>query len=79
MKDGYVGPETPDADRVILTAGLSYQVTEHLGVDASFLFEDFLKRTQTQSQLLDNGTTDRIAGTYKTQVYVPGIGLHYKF
>ena len=79
VKDGYVGPETPDADRVILTAGLSYQVTEHLGIDASFLFEDFLKRTQTQGQLLDNGTTDRIAGTYKTQVYVPGIGLHYKF
>ena len=79
VKDGYVGPETPDADRVILTAGLSYQVTEHLGVDASFLFENFLKRTQTQAQLLDNGTTDRIAGTYKTQVYVPGIGLHYKF
>ena len=79
VKDGYVGPETPDADRVILTAGLSYQVTEHLGVDASFLFEDFLKRTQTQAQLLDNGTTDRIAGTYKTRVYVPGIGLHYKF
>ena len=79
VKDGYVGPETPDADRIIATAGLSYQVTEKLGVDASFLFEDFLKRTQTQAQLLDNGTTDRIAGTYKTQVYVPGIGLHYKF
>ena len=79
VKDGYVGPETPDADRVILTTGLSYQVTEHLGVDASFLFEDFLKRTQTQAQLLDNGTTDRVAGTYKTRVYVPGIGLHYKF
>ena len=79
VKDGYVGPETPDADRVILTTGLSYQVTEKLGIDASFLFEDFLKRTQTQGQLLDNGTTDRIAGTYKTRVYVPGIGLHYKF
>ena len=79
VKDGYVGPETPDADRVILTAGLSYQVTEHLGVDASFLFEDFAKRTQTQGQLLDNGTADRVAGTYKTRVYVPGIGLHYKF
>ena len=79
VKDGYVGPETPDADRVILTTGLSYQVTEHLGVDASFLYEDFLKRTQTQGQLLDNGTTDRIAGTYKTRVYVPGIGLHYTF
>ena len=79
VKDGYITPETPDADRIILTTGLSYQVTEHLGVDASFLFEDFLKRSQTQAQLLDNGTTDRVAGTYKTQVYVPGIGLHYKF
>ncbi|GAB3654352.1 outer membrane protein transport protein [Hymenobacter agri] len=79
VKDGYITPETPDADRVILTTGLSYQVTEHLGIDASFLFEDFLKRSQTPGQLLDNGTADRIAGTYKTQVYVPGIGLHYKF
>ena len=79
VKDGYVGPETPDADRVIATAGLSYQLTKNLGVDASFLFEAFMKRTQTQQQLLDNGTTDRIAGTYRTNVYVPGIGLHYKF
>ena len=79
VKDGYVGPETPDADRTIGTAGLSYQVTEHLGVDASFLFEAFAKRTQTQAQLQDNGTTDRVAGTYRTNVYVPGIGLHYKF
>ncbi|MDQ2769045.1 MAG: outer membrane protein transport protein [Bacteroidota bacterium] len=79
VKDGYVGPETPDADRVTGTAGLSYQVTDNLGIDASFLFEAFMKRTQTQQDLLDNGTADRVAGTYKTQVYVPGIGLHYKF
>ena len=79
VKDGYVGPETPDADRVIGTAGLSYQATEHFGVDASFLFEAFRQRTQTQSQLLDNGTTDRVAGTYRTDIFIPGIGLHYKF
>ena len=79
VKDGYVGPETPDADRILGTAGLSYQVTENLGVDASFLFEAFLKRSQSQQQLLDNGTTDRVAGTYRTNVYVPGIGVHYKF
>ena len=79
VKDGYVGPETPDADRILLSAGLSYQATEHFSVDASFLFEDFLKRTQTQAQLLDNGTTDRVAGTYKTTIYIPGIGLNYRF
>ena len=79
VKDGYLTPETPDADRVIGSAGLSYQVTENFGVDASFLFQALLKRTQTQQELLDNGTTDRVAGTYRTNAYVPGIGLHYKF
>ena len=79
VKDGYVGPETPDADRIIGTLGASYQISENFGIDASFLFENFVKRSQTQQDLLDNGTADRIAGTYKTQVYVPGIGLHYKF
>ncbi|MDB5236262.1 MAG: hypothetical protein JWR44_3255 [Hymenobacter sp.] len=79
VKEGYVGPETPDADRVIGTAGVSYKVTEHLGVDASFLFEAFRQRTQTQQQLLDNGTTDRVAGTYRTDIFIPGIGLNYTF
>lgn len=79
VKDGYVGPETPDADRYQLTAGLSYSLNEKFGIDASYVFEDFLKRTQTQADLLDNGTTDRVAGTYKTRIHIPGIGLHYNF
>ncbi|MDQ2794331.1 MAG: outer membrane protein transport protein [Bacteroidota bacterium] len=79
VRDGYVTPETPDADRLGLSAGLSYQITDNLGVDGSFLFEALLKRTQTQQDLLNNGTTDRVAGTFRTNAYVPGIGLHYKF
>ncbi|MBC6991514.1 OmpP1/FadL family transporter [Hymenobacter sp. BT491] len=79
VKDGYVTPETPDADRVLLSAGASYDVGEHFGVDASFLFEDFKKRSQTQRDLITNGTTDRVAGTYKTFIFVPGLGLHYNF
>jgi long-chain fatty acid transport protein len=38
-----------------------------------------MKRTQTQQELLNNGTTDRIAGTYKTNIVIPGIGLNYSF
>ena len=79
VRDGFITPETPDADRLGLSAGLSYQITDNLGVDGSFLFEALLKRTQTQQDLLNNGTTDRVAGTYRTNAYVPGIGLHYKF
>ena len=79
VKDAYITPETPDANRIAGSLGLSYQVTESFGVDASFLFEALLKRTQTQQELIDNGTTDRVAGSFRTNAYIPGIGLHYKF
>ncbi|WP_375416271.1 OmpP1/FadL family transporter [uncultured Hymenobacter sp.] len=79
VKDGYVTPETPDADRTILTAGLSYNLSENFGIDASYQFNSFKERSQTQQDLLDNGTADRVAGTYKTNIHIPGIGLHYKF
>ena len=79
VKDGYISPETPDADRIIGTAGLTYNATPHLGIDASFQFEGFRKRTQTQADLLNNGTTDRVAGTYRTDIFIPGIGVRYSF
>ena len=79
VKDGYVTPETPDADRIGISAGASYTFNDRFGVDLSFLFEDFMKRSQTQQQLIDNGTTDRVAGTYKTTIAIPGVGLFVKF
>jgi len=79
VKDGYVTPETPDNDRIIGTAGIGYDITDKLGVDASFMFQAILKRTQTEAQLLDNGTTDRVAGTYRTNISIPGIGVRYNF
>ncbi|GAA3947069.1 outer membrane protein transport protein [Hymenobacter algoricola] len=79
VKDGFVTPETPDADRIGITAGLTYKVGEHFGVDVSTQFIDLRKRTQTQQDLIDAGTTDRIAGTYKTRIVIPGIGFTYSF
>lgn len=79
VRDGFITPETPDADRIGLTAGLSYEFAQRFGIDASFLFEDFKKRSQTQDDLISNGTTDRVAGTYKTMIFVPGVQLYVKF
>ena len=79
VKDGYVTPETPDNNRIIATAGVGYNITEHFGVDASFMFQAILKRTQTEADLFNNGTTDRVAGTYRTNISIPGIGLRYNF
>ena len=79
VRDGYVTPETPDASRLGLTAGFTYEFGERFGIDGSFLFEDFVQRSQSQADLVANGTTDRVAGTYKTTISVPGIGVYVKF
>lgn len=72
VEDGYVTPETPDANRVILSAGLSYDFSKKFSLDLSFLYEAIKEREQTN---IETG----LAGTFKTNVYIPGIGLSYKF
>lgn len=79
VKDGYVTPETPDSNRLGATTGVSYKFGEHFGIDASLQFVSLKKRTQTQAELETNGTTDRVAGTYKTNIVIPGGGLSYTF
>lgn len=78
VKDGFVTPETPDNDRLGGTIGASYNFGK-FGVDLSAQYVGIKKRTQTQQELVTNGTTDRIAGTYKTNIVIPGIGLNYTF
>ncbi|GAA4352347.1 outer membrane protein transport protein [Hymenobacter saemangeumensis] len=79
VKDGFVTPETPDGNRIIGTAGIGYDITENFGVDASFMFQAIQKRSQSEQDLVNNGTTDRPAGTYRTNISIPGIGLRYNF
>jgi long-chain fatty acid transport protein len=72
VKDGYVTPEVPDANRVILSAGFGYQPTEKFAIDFSFLYENVKSRTQTN---IETG----LAGDFKTAVYIPGLSVSYKF
>lgn len=71
VQNGYVTPETPDANRVNYTAGIGYQIGKHLKLDASFLFTH-LKRTDTNKET-------GLSGTFKTNVCAPGISIGYKF
>jgi long-chain fatty acid transport protein len=68
--DGYVTPEVPDANRVYGTLGLGYTVAKHLDIDISFEYEYLMKRTQTNFE-------SQLSGTFKTDVYIPGISLAY--
>ncbi|ASU36746.1 long-chain fatty acid transporter [Mucilaginibacter xinganensis] len=67
---GYVTPEVPDANRYYVTAGLGYQAAKRLDIDFSFEFERLLSRTQTNIET-------QLSGTFKSNVYIPGISLTY--
>ncbi|MBL7882862.1 MAG: outer membrane protein transport protein [Bacteroidia bacterium] len=72
VKAGYLTPETPDADKIGITAGASFKITKKIFVDLSFLYIEGLKRTDTN---LETG----FGGTYKAKAIVPGFALNYIF
>ena len=71
VPDGYVTPETPDANRINYTAGIGYKIKKHLVINASFLFTSF-KREGTNIET-------NLSGTFKTNVIIPGLSIIYKF
>lgn len=73
VQDGYLTPETPDADARGISGGLGYRFGENFQVDASFLYIN--KKERTDLSNLSGG----IGGTYKAVAYIPGLALSYKF
>jgi len=72
VSSNYISPETPDANRIGVSAGLSVFPVERLSIDASFLFVDEFKRSGSYAQ-------EGFSGTYKSLAYIPGIGVTYNF
>jgi long-chain fatty acid transport protein len=72
IKNGYVTPEVPDADRLNFTGGIGYKPNDHFMIDASFSYINFMKRTDTNIET-------NLSGTYKTRILVPGLSLTYNF
>jgi len=77
--DGYMTPETPDANRNCFTFGLGYKFSDKFSADASFLFIEGTEREQKQSSIDPAAQDSFLAGTYKLRVIVPGISLSYNF
>jgi long-chain fatty acid transport protein len=71
VPDGFVTPETPDANRINVTGGLGYLLGNHFEFDASLLFT---KLSRTDTNLETN-----MSGTFTTIVIAPGLAIIYKF
>jgi long-chain fatty acid transport protein len=72
VKAGYLTPETPDANKIGITGGVTFHVTKMIHVDASLLYIEGMKRTDT------NLETD-FGGTFKSKAVVPGVSLEWNF
>lgn len=69
--DGYVSPELPDADQVVLTVGAGVQITKNIGFDINFLRQN----TEREASLTDAG----FSAKYHRMVNVVGFALNVKF
>lgn len=72
VTNGFVSPDLPDADRIVLTCGISIKPARGLTIMAAFEGVNSVKR---------NGSYDHAGfnGIYKTSAATPGIGLYYNF
>lgn len=80
IQDGYFAPETPRGDSVGYTGGLTYQVTDKLGIDLSFLYLNFKEVNNSYDYFVEsNGENSSFGGTYTNSTFAPGIGVSYNF
>jgi long-chain fatty acid transport protein len=78
VQAGYFAPETPRNDSNNYTAGISFKVNDRFDIDASFLFVHSIEVEASYDYYFDGGVAAPFSGTYKTNAFVPGLGLTYK-
>lgn len=70
--DGYISPDLPDADRIVLNGGVSYTPITKLSIIAALEY-----------QLINahDGSYDpaNFSGRYQAKAAIPGIGITYNF
>jgi long-chain fatty acid transport protein len=72
VRDGYVSPDLPDANRLVLTTGFTCKVAPKLTVLAAVEYVVSDKRDASYDEA-------NFKGTYQTKAITPGIGITYDF
>jgi len=77
----YTQPFLPDADRLGLTAGISYNITKQLSIDAAYFYVNGAKRVVVGEthEAGEVSTSNNFDGTYKAWANILAIGVNYSF
>lgn len=78
VQPGRFAPETPRNDSNGYTAGLTFNVGKRFEVDASFLYLHFKEVDASYDAYIENGQAVPFGGKYKSNAFVPGLGVTYK-
>lgn len=78
VRSGYFAPETPRNDSHGFTGGFSYQVTSKVAIDASFAYLRFEEVDESYDHYQENGQEVSFGGTYKSNAFLPGLGVTVK-
>lgn len=82
VDDKYLDPTLPDADRIGLSCGFGYKLSEKLTAEASYLFLIFAEREVTNSVESYSGIENSIApfnGVYNSVAHLISLSLSYNF
>jgi long-chain fatty acid transport protein len=72
VRDGYVSPDLPDANRLVLTGGFSYKPASRLTILAAIEYVTSDRRDAEYEEA-------HLHGRYQTKAITPGIGITYDF
>ncbi len=77
VKDEWVEPSLPDADRWGLNIGFGYKFTPNLVLDLAYMFLRFNERTITNSKVDYTSGAAGFDGVYNSSAHLFGINLSY--
>lgn len=70
------GPETPGANKMSFTGGLTYSPTKKMAIDLGF---QYLNGAKTRGSLPQAAPMTAFVGDYKSTALIPSLGFHFTF
>jgi len=79
VKDEYVDPILPDADRLGFNIGVGYKILPNVNVDLAYFFLRFTERKITTSQIYYTPGNAAFNGVYNSYAHLFGVNFSYNF